>query len=150
MKTIQDIKQLKHDILTTSNSLRGLENLRYAKHITTHDRDIKSLVLKLTKLDEVYNSAIIGDTLKDAYIIDELKKQVRPIDVHELDELLNDYDESYYNDASIEWIYDYIYEVFRDDMTLRDIDDSIDKLFGYYSNNLLAHCDDQFYLFLEY
>ena len=150
MRTIQDIKHLKQDILTTSNSLRGLGNLKHATHIASHNMDTNNLNLKLMKLDEVYNSAIIGDTLKDAYIIDELKKQVRPIDTLELDELLHDYDESYYNDASIEWIYDYIYELFRDDMTLRDIDDSIDKLFGYYSNNLLAHCDDQFYLFLEY
>ena len=150
MKTIQDIKHLKQDILTTSNALRGLDNISSSKHIITLNSNTEGLRLKLVKLEDIVDHEVLSDQLKDRYIIDELKKITREVSTIELAELLEDYESSYYNDASIEWVYDYIYELFTDDATITDIDSKLVSLFGYYSNNILVCYEDQFYLFLEY
>lgn len=150
MKTIQDIKYLKQDILTTSNALRGLDNISGNKHITTLNSNAEWLRLKLVKLEDTVDHEVLSDQLKDRYIIDELKKITREVSTIELAELLEDYESSYYNDASIEWVYDYIYELFTDDATITDIDSKLVSLFGYYSDNILVCYEDQFYIFLEY
>ena len=150
MKTIEDIKHLRQDLLTTSNALRGLENLSGNDHILTLSNNIEGHRMKLKKLEDIVDHAILSDQLKDSYIIDELKKRTREVSTIELAELLEDDDDSYYTDASIEWIYDYIYELFADDATITDIDNRLAYTFGYYTSNISACHDGQFYIFLEY
>ena len=144
METIKDIKQLKYNMLTLSNVSRGYSNSNAVNDVTRVERE-------LDKLEEIYIGCVLNDDLKDEYILNELNNIVWNVDDNELAELLEDRpDDSYYNDASMNWIYDYVYNLFIDDETLKDIDDRIATFFGHYSYNHIVKNDDQFYIIFEW
>ena len=144
MKTMKDINQLKYDMLTLSNALRGYSNVNAID-------DVTRVECELDKLEEAYTSNVISDDLKDEYILNELTKIVWTVDDEELSELLEERpDDSYYNDASMNWIYDYVYNIFIDDVTLKDIDITIATFFGHYSYNHIVKNDDQYYILFEW
>ena len=144
MKTMEEIKQLKYDMPTLSNALRGYSNVNATSEVDRVEAELK-------KLENVYNSYVLSDDIKDAYIINELNKPVWTVDDAELDELLEDRpDDSYYNDASMNWIYDYVYNLFIDDETLKDIDDRIATIFGHYQSNYIVKNGSQYYILFEW
>lgn len=144
MKTLEKINQLKYDMLTLSNASRGYSNCKAFKEVDRVEGELK-------KLEETYTSNVLNDELKDEYIISEFIKLVWTVDDEELGELLeNRPEDSYFNDASINWIYDYVYNLFDDCETLEEIDNRISSMFGYYQSNYIVKNDDQFYILFEW
>lgn len=144
MKTMEEIKQLKYNMLTLSNALRGYSNVNAVNDVTRVESE-------LDKLEEAYIGSVLSDDLKDEYILSELTKIVWNVNDEEIAELLEDRpDDSYYNDASMTWIYDYVYNLFDGIETLEEIDCRIATLFGYYSCNYIVKNGSQFYILLEW
>lgn len=141
MKTIEDIKQVKYELLTNNNALRGYSNI-------TDYENIKRLETIIDELENKLNNFKIDDDLKDAYIISEFNKIVEDIDEDELNELINDSDNNYYNDCNIHCIYDFLYNLFDESHTINEIDETICLLFGYYSYSRLVELDGQIYVIL--
>ena len=141
---MKDINQLKYNMLTLSNTLRGYSNVNAID-------DVTRVECELEKLETLYSDHIINDDIKDEYIISELNKLVWTVDDNELAELLEERpDDSYYNDASMNWIYDYVYNLFDNDETLEDIDITLATFFGHYSSNHIVKNGDQFYILFEW
>lgn len=144
MKTLEKINRLKYDMLTLSNASRGYSNSKAVNEVDRVEGELK-------KLEKTYNDYVLSDDIKDEYILSELNKLVWTVDDEELDELLEERpDESYYNDASMTWIYDHVYNLFDHDETLDEIDCRISMLFGYYSGNDIVKNGDQFYILFEW
>lgn len=144
MKTIEEINQLKYNMLTSGNALRGYSNCKAAIEVNRVEGELK-------KLEETYSDYVLSDDLKDAYIISEFNKLAWTVDDEEMGELLEDRpDDSYYNDASMNWIYDHVYNLFDDCETLEEIDDRISSIFGYYQSNYIVENGGQFYILFEW
>lgn len=144
MNTMKEIEQLKYNMLTLSNALRGYSNVNAVNDVTRVESE-------LDKLEEAYTGNVLGDDIKDEYILSELTKIVWTVDDEQLAELLEDRPEdSYYNDASMEWIYEYIHNLFNDIETLEEIDCRIATLFGHYSCNYIVKNGGQFYIIFEW
>lgn len=141
MKTIEDIKQVKYELLTSGNTLRGYSNIKDYENIKRLEKIVDGLENKL-------NNFKIDDDLKDAYIISEFNKIVEDICEDELNELINDDYIIYYSDCNISCIYDFLYNLFDESHTINEIDDTIILLFGYYSYNRLVELDGQIYVIL--
>lgn len=144
MKTIEDIKQVKYELLTSGNTLRGYSNIEDYENVKRLEKIVNELENKL-------NNFKIDDDLKDAYIISEFDKIVEDIDEDELNELINNDDDdcNYYNDCNMSCIYDFLYNLFDDSQTVNEIDDTICLLFGYYSYSRLVELDGQIYVILD-
>ena len=144
MKTLEHINQLKYNMLTSGNTLRGYSNCKAFGEVDRVEGELK-------ELKETYNSYVLSDDLKDDYIISELNKLVWTVDDEELGEWLEGRpDDSYYNDASMNWIYDHVYNLFDDCETLEEIDDTISSVFGHYQSNYIVKNGDQFYILFEW
>lgn len=142
MKTIEDIKQVKYELLTNSNALSGYSNIEDYENIERLEKIVNELENKL-------NNFKIDDDLKDAYIISEFNKIVGYIDEDELNELINDGYNNYYTDCNMSCIYDFLYNLFDESHTINEIDDTICLLFGYYSYSRLVKLDGQIYVILN-
>lgn len=144
MKTLENINQLKYDMLTLGNVSRGYSNSKAYSEVDRVEGEIN-------RLEAVYTGYVLNDDLKDDYILSELKKLVWTVDDEELGELLDERpDDSYYNDASINWIYDHVYNLFDDCETLDEIDYKISSIFGHYGNNHIVKNGGQFYILFEW
>ena len=144
MKTLDHITPLKYNMLTSGNTLRGYSNCKAFGEVDRVEGELK-------ELKETYNSYVLSDDLKDDYIISELNKLVWTVDDEELGEWLEGRpDDSYYNDASMNWIYDHVYNLFDDCETLEEIDDRISSIFGHYQSNYIVKNGGQFYILFEW